>query len=38
MLTDSIKAAMRRAHYEILSEDGSFYISNCQSLIGDLLA
>jgi hypothetical protein len=25
MLTGYIKAAMRRAHYEILSDDGSFY-------------
>jgi len=25
MLTDYIKAALRRAHYEILSDDGSFY-------------
>ena len=25
MLTDYIKAAMRRAHYEILPDDGSFY-------------
>lgn len=25
MLTGYIKAAMRRAHYEILADDGSFY-------------
>jgi predicted RNase H-like HicB family nuclease len=25
MLTSYIKAAMRRAHYEILSDDGSYY-------------
>jgi predicted RNase H-like HicB family nuclease len=25
MLTDYIKAAMKRAHYEILPDDGSFY-------------
>jgi predicted RNase H-like HicB family nuclease len=25
MLTDYIKAAMRRAHYEILPDDGSYY-------------
>jgi predicted RNase H-like HicB family nuclease len=25
MLTDYIKAALRRAHYEILTDDGSFY-------------
>jgi len=25
MLTDYIQAAMRRAHYEILQDDGTFY-------------
>ncbi len=25
MLSDYIKAAMRRAHYEILSDDGTYY-------------
>ncbi|MBI4551466.1 MAG: type II toxin-antitoxin system HicB family antitoxin [Candidatus Latescibacteria bacterium] len=25
MLTNYIRAAMRRAHYEILSDDGTFY-------------
>ena len=25
MLTDYIKAALKRAHYEILPDDGSFY-------------
>ena len=25
MLTDYIRAAMRRAHYEILGDDGTFY-------------
>lgn len=29
MLTDYIRGAMRRAHYEILHDDGSFYGAPC---------